>query len=48
LLDGGRLMALGPPGLVLSPDRLRATFGVEGRWLHDPEGGSSVLSLYSV
>ena len=28
LLDGGRLIAQGPPGEVLTPERLRAVYGV--------------------
>ena len=29
LLDGGRVVADGPPARVLAPERVRATFGVD-------------------
>jgi iron complex transport system ATP-binding protein len=29
LLDGGRIVADGPPAHVLAPERIRATFGVD-------------------
>jgi iron complex transport system ATP-binding protein len=48
LLDRGRLVALGPPTTVLSPERLRATFNVEGHWLPGPNGGEPVLALRAI
>lgn len=48
LLDRGRLVALGPPTAVLSPERLRATFQVKGHWLPGPEGGAPVLALRAI
>lgn len=48
LLDRGRLVALGPPTHVLSPERLRATFNVEGHWLPGPEGSAPVLALRAI
>lgn len=45
VLDGGRLVALGAPHEVLTPQLLRSTFGVQGHWLDDPLDGSRVLRL---
>ncbi|MFJ3487896.1 ABC transporter ATP-binding protein [Pseudomonas sp. NPDC090202] len=45
VMDSGRLVALGPPAEVLTPERLRETFGVSGHWLTDPLDGSRWLRL---
>ncbi|RRV04552.1 ABC transporter ATP-binding protein [Pseudomonas sp. v388] len=45
VMEKGRLVALGAPFEVLTPDRLRTTFGVEGRWLTDPHDGARLLRL---
>jgi iron complex transport system ATP-binding protein len=34
LLDGGRLIADGPPDAVLTPDRIRDVYGVDARFVH--------------
>jgi iron complex transport system ATP-binding protein len=46
-MDGGRLVALGSPFEVLTPERLHATFGVVGHWLTDPFDGARILRLRS-
>jgi iron complex transport system ATP-binding protein len=38
VLDGGRLVADGPPDEVLTPDRIRAVFGVQVEELFSPDG----------
>jgi len=43
LLHRGMLYADGPPADALSPDNLRAVFGVEARWLGEP--GARVLAV---
>jgi iron complex transport system ATP-binding protein len=48
VMDGGRLVALGSPFDVLTPERLRETFGVLGHWLTDPFDGSRLLRLRTV
>lgn len=48
VMHQGRLAALGPPPEVLTPERLRITFGVEGRWLTDPHDGARILRLRSL
>lgn len=45
VMDRGRLVALGSPFEVLTPERLRDTFGVSGHWLTDPFDGQRVLRL---
>jgi iron complex transport system ATP-binding protein len=48
VMEGGRLVALGSPFEVLSPERLRKTFGVHGHWLTDPFDGARILRLRSL
>jgi iron complex transport system ATP-binding protein len=48
VLDGGRLVALGSPFEVLTPERLHTTFGVTGHWLTDPVDGAKLLRLRTV
>jgi len=43
VLDQGRLVALGKPEVVLTPERLLETFGVRGHYLVDPYDGARVL-----
>ncbi|QXH58617.1 ABC transporter ATP-binding protein [Pseudomonas maumuensis] len=43
VLDQGRLVALGKPEAVLTPERLLGTFGVHGHYLVDPYDGARVL-----
>ena len=43
VLDQGRLVALGKPLEVLTPDRLLVTFGVHARYLTDPFDGARIL-----
>jgi iron complex transport system ATP-binding protein len=43
VLDKGRLVALGEPAQVLTPECLGTTFGVKGRWLQDLEDGTRAL-----
>ena len=45
VMDKGRLVALGAPLEVLTPQRLRETFGVQGDVLEDPRDGSRYLRL---
>lgn len=45
IMDGGRLVALGSPYEVLTPERLLSTFGVQGHWLTDPFDGARILRL---
>ena len=45
VLDAGRLVALGSPFDVLTPERLHTTFGVTGHWLTDPFDGAKLLRL---
>jgi iron complex transport system ATP-binding protein len=40
LLDGGRIVADGPPAEVLDPDRIRAVFGVDPSFVRLPAGVS--------
>ncbi|PYG97296.1 histidinol phosphatase, partial [Arthrobacter stackebrandtii] len=43
VLDKGRLVALGKPFEVLTPERLLCTFGVHARYLTDPFDGARIL-----
>ncbi|WP_192036442.1 ABC transporter ATP-binding protein [Halomonas sp. YLGW01] len=43
IMDGGRLVATGPPREVLTPDRLRRTFGVHAEVLEVPGDGRPIL-----
>lgn len=45
VMQQGRLVALGPPLEVLTPARLRDTFGVHGHFIEDPLDGSRFLRL---
>lgn len=45
MMHHGRLVAVGTPGEVLTAERLRNCFGVQGYWLDDPLDGSRVLRL---
>ncbi|MEE1925887.1 ABC transporter ATP-binding protein [Pseudomonas sp. 148P] len=45
LMDHGRLVALGAPLDVLTPQRLHDTFGVHGHFIEDPLDGSRYLRL---
>ncbi len=45
VIQQGRLVALGPPPEVLTPQRLRDTFGVHGHFIDDPLDGSRFLRL---
>ncbi|HEX8589148.1 ABC transporter ATP-binding protein [Pseudomonas sp.] len=45
VMDGGRLVALGSPFEVLTPERLGAVFGVLGHWVVDPFDGARMLRL---
>lgn len=45
VMDGGRLVALGSPFDVLTPERLHETFGVIGHWLVDPFDDAKILRL---
>lgn len=44
VIDHGRIAADGPPREALSPNVLKAVFGVGGRWLESPQG--PVLSTW--
>nr|WP_314529358.1 ABC transporter ATP-binding protein [uncultured Pseudomonas sp.] len=43
VLERGRLVALGKPLEVLTPERLQATFGVQAHYLVDPFDGKQIL-----
>ncbi|MDZ5605338.1 ABC transporter ATP-binding protein [Pseudomonas sp. RP23018S] len=45
VLDQGRLVALGAPLDVLTPERLLSTFGVHGHYLTDPFDGTRILRV---
>ncbi|NER65393.1 ABC transporter ATP-binding protein [Pseudomonas sp. MAFF212427] len=47
VLERGRLVALGAPLQVLTPARLRDTFGVQAHYLTDPYDGAQVLRFRS-
>lgn len=46
ILDAGRLVALGTPDAVLTPDRLSGTFSVGANLLTDPADGARVLRFH--
>lgn len=48
VLERGRLVALGTPFEVLTPQRLLETFGVAAHYLTDPLDGAQVLRFRSV
>ena len=43
VLERGRLVALGEPLQVLTPERLQTTFGVRAHYLTDPFDGAQIL-----
>jgi len=45
VMERGRLLCLGTPEEVLTPQRLRETFAVDGSFLIDPADGSAVLKF---
>lgn len=45
ILQHGRLIALGKPLEVLTPQRLQATFGVQAHYLTDPFDGAQILRM---
>ena len=45
VMERGRLVALGAPTEVLTPERLHSTFGVKGHFISDPLDGSCFLRL---
>ena len=45
LLSGGRVLAEGPPGQVLSPETMESAFGVRAAVYRDPVTGSLAISL---
>ena len=45
VLERGRLVALGKPLEVLTPQRLRETFGVQAHYLVDPFDGAQILRI---
>lgn len=47
VLERGRLVALGEPLQVLTPQRLQTTFGVTARYLTDPFDGAQILRFHS-
>lgn len=47
VLERGRLVALGKPLDVLTPQRLRDTFGVHAHYLTDPFDGAQILRFRS-
>ncbi|KPH01862.1 histidinol phosphatase [Pseudomonas sp. RIT-PI-q] len=48
ILERGRLVALGKPLEVLTPQRLQETFGVHAHYLIDPFDGAQILRFRSV
>lgn len=48
VMEAGRLVALGRPQEVLTPQCLKQTFGVEAHYLTDPVDGSRLLHLRPV
>lgn len=47
VLERGRLVALGEPLQVLTPERLQTTFGVRAHYLTDPFDGAQILRFHS-
>lgn len=47
VLERGRLVDVGPPLQVLTPQRLQATFGVQAHYLTDPFDGAQILRVRS-
>ena len=47
VLERGRLVALGEPLAVLTPQRLQETFGVRAHYLTDPFDGAQILRFHS-
>lgn len=47
ILEKGRLVALGEPSTVLTPERLQDTFGVQAHYLVDPFDGAKILRFRS-
>ena len=47
VLERGRLVALGAPLEVLTPQRLQETFGVRAHYLTDPFDGAQILRFHS-
>ena len=47
VLERGRLVDLGPPLQVLTPQRLHHTFGVQAHYLTDPFDGAQILRFRS-
>jgi iron complex transport system ATP-binding protein len=45
LLSAGRIAADGPPRSVITPDRLRAAYGVDTVVIADPTGGSPIVRV---
>ncbi|WP_168013356.1 ABC transporter ATP-binding protein [Halomonas salinarum] len=43
VMDGGLLVAVGPPREVLTLERLRNTFGVHADFIDDPDEGRTIL-----
>lgn len=43
ILDGGELVAFGPPSEVMTAELLERVYGVAVRVLEDPEGGSPII-----
>ena len=48
VMQGGRLVALGPPDRVLTPDLLARVFHVRASTLTDPQDGSRVMRFHPV
>lgn len=46
LMEHGQLVAIGRPEVVLTPDLLHRTFGVDARFVTDPYDGSRILRFY--
>jgi len=43
VMKGGEVAAAGPPAVVLSPDLLRAVFGIEATVIRDPRTGAPLI-----